>query len=318
VTNAPRVRNSRGRLIAMGASVLMALGCITSCSSKNASPVAGSLRLGGSATTQALTTKVSQRFLAAGNTTKIDIAPVSTDVAIKRFCSGHLDLVDVSRSLTDAERKSCTAGGVPYRRVHIANDAIVLIANPRLGLSCVRRKTLVTWWAPSSDGTVTTWKELGSWRPDVPMDLYGPGPGSGTFEVFAHLAESPDNDIRHDFTVTPTESVAIAGVAKYKGAAGFVSFPSYDQAANRVSAVAIDDEHGCVEPTVETVQDKSYALSRPLYLYVSASALRKRTAVRAFVRYYVDNARLLAQDLHYVPLTPREARAAERAIQSSN
>jgi phosphate transport system substrate-binding protein len=267
---------------------------------------------------QSLTTKVSQRFLDEGNTTKIDIAPVSTDVAAKRFCEKRLDLIDISRELTDDEGKQCAGAGIDYRRIHIANDAIVVVANPKLGLSCMRTQTLKSWWAPSADGALTDWSQLGNWPADLTMDLYGPGPGSGTYEVFSQLVEGSESEIRHDFTVAPTESVAIAGVEKYKGAAGFVSYPTYDRASSKVAAVAIDDAHECVVPTLKSVQDKSYLLSRPLYLYVSSASWKQHAATRAFVRYYVDNARLLAEDLHYVPLTSQEAAQARRSIKSPN
>jgi phosphate transport system substrate-binding protein len=285
-----------------------ALGSVASCTSQQADQVAGSLRVGGSPTLEALTAKVSEQFLGTGNTTKIDISPASTDTAVSRFCAGRLDVLDVSRSMTAHERTACRQAGVEYRRIRVANDAIVLVANPRFGLSCVGTKTLKTWWAASSDGTVTTWKQLQPGRPDLSMDLYGPGPGSGTYEVFAHLVEGPKAELRHDFTVTPTEAIAIAAVSRYRSAAGFVSYPTYDHAATKVSAVAIDDGHGCVTPSVSTVQDESYLLSRPLYLYVSVSASNKRPAVREFVRYYVEHARALAKELHYVPLTLGQAR----------
>jgi phosphate transport system substrate-binding protein len=67
-----------------------------------------------------------------------------------------------------------------------------------------------------------------------------------------------------------------------------------------------------VAPSPETIASGDYPLSRPMFIYVNAEALR-RPQVRRFVSYFVQNAATLAPRVGYVPL-PAEAYAhyAER------
>jgi phosphate transport system substrate-binding protein len=145
------------------------------------------------------------------------------------------------------------------------------------------------------------------------MDLFGPGPTTGTFTSFANSIERGRGGIRHDYTVAD-EAVVVAGVAAVRGGGGIVSYPSFVRAGNGVTAVRIDAGSGCVAPSPRTVRDGSYVLSRPLYLYVRRRSWRTNTAARALVRYFVDHARVLAARDDYIPLTAAEHAAAMRTV----
>src|SRR5262245_1742682 len=57
-----------------------------------------------------------------------------------------------------------------------------------------------------------------------------------------------------------------------------------------------------VFPSDKTVLDGTYPLARPLFIYVSKEGL-KRPEVAAFVKFYLDNAKKLAAEVHYTPAT---------------
>ena len=60
--------------------------------------------------------------------------------------------------------------------------------------------------------------------------------------------------------------------------------------------------NGPVSPSVETVVNGSYQpLSRPIFIYVNAAALR-RPQVQQFVQYYINNGAAMSQRVGYVPL----------------
>ena len=71
-------------------------------------------------------------------------------------------------------------------------------------------------------------------------------------------------------------------------------------------AIGVDNGNGCVEPTPETVTSGQYApLSRPLFIYVSRTAL-ERPEVAEFVRFYIENAGELSESVGYMPLEDTE------------
>ena len=53
-------------------------------------------------------------------------------------------------------------------------------------------------------------------------------------------------------------------------------------------------------PSFESIKDGTYApLSRPLYLYVNTASL-ERPEVKAFVKFYIENAKELSAAVGYI------------------
>ena len=69
-----------------------------------------------------------------------------------------------------------------------------------------------------------------------------------------------------------------------------------------------------VAPTPATVLDKSYApLSRPLYIFVKNSALR-RPEVKDFIGFYLKDVKKFAEKGGYVAPTADDIAANEKAL----
>ena len=91
----------------------------------------------------------------------------------------------------------------------------------------------------------------------------------------------------------------------------------FEQFGRVTSAVVqIDDEGNgtCVAPAAETVQDTSYPLARPLFIYPSKAALEK-PQVRAFVEYIMsDEGLALVEEVDYFPATAEQIAAARQML----
>jgi phosphate transport system substrate-binding protein len=84
---------------------------------------------------------------------------------------------------------------------------------------------------------------------------------------------------------------------------GYFGFAYYEQNQQRLKALSIDG----VAPSPATIASGDYALSRPMFIYINAEALR-RPQMRRFVDYFLAQAPTLAPRVGYVPL-PAEAYA---------
>jgi phosphate transport system substrate-binding protein len=70
--------------------------------------------------------------------------------------------------------------------------------------------------------------------------------------------------------------------------------------------VKIDAGKGAIEPTEQTIYEGTYTpLSRPIYIYTSDKALEK-SDVKQFVKFYLENASVLAKEVGFVPLPESE------------
>ena len=68
-------------------------------------------------------------------------------------------------------------------------------------------------------------------------------------------------------------------------------------------AVAIDGGDGCVEPSEMTIQDYTYPMARPLFMYAKNSSLKAHPVVRSFVLFFVENSTQINRDALFVPLS---------------
>nr|MBA3368839.1 phosphate ABC transporter substrate-binding protein [Geodermatophilaceae bacterium] len=87
---------------------------------------------------------------------------------------------------------------------------------------------------------------------------------------------------------------------------GYFGFTYFEENADSLKALEIDNGEGCVAPSVETAQDGSYApLSRPLFIYLSDKAT-ERPEVTDFVNFYIENIDDIVTEAQYVPLTDEQ------------
>jgi phosphate transport system substrate-binding protein len=66
-----------------------------------------------------------------------------------------------------------------------------------------------------------------------------------------------------------------------------------------------------VRPNNQTVQNRTYPISRSLYLYVRKASF-SRAAVQGFIDYILKNEKAIAVKAKYVPLTPAQLKNAKR------
>jgi phosphate transport system substrate-binding protein len=108
--------------------------------------------------------------------------------------------------------------------------------------------------------------------------------------------------------------VLVQGVSGDQGGLGYFGFSYYEQNADALNLVSVDEGSGCVAPSAETIQDGSYApLSRPLFMYPSAEAM-SRPEVEGFMQYVVDNYSEIAEAALIVPMDETQGEEAKSAL----
>ena len=74
---------------------------------------------------------------------------------------------------------------------------------------------------------------------------------------------------------------------------------------DKLKLVAIDAGKGAVLPSIETIENGTYApLSRPIFIYPNKAALA-RPEVKEFVRFYMTQGPKLVSEVGYVPMPAR-------------
>lgn len=263
------------------------------------------IKIDGSSTVYPITEAVAEEFQAStGGAVRVTVGISGTGGGFKKFCRGDTDVSDASRPILKKEMDACRENNIQYVEIPVAYDALTVVVNPKNSfLSCIPVEDLKKIWAPEAQGAVTKWSQVRPEWPDEPLRLYGPGADSGTFDYFTEAVVGKAKSSRGDYTASEDDNVLVQGVASDEYALGYFGYAYYEPyAGTKLKAVAIDGGQGCVEPSVEAVNDGTYdPLSRPIFIYVNAVAA-ERPEVREFVEFYLSHGPALAAEVGYIPL----------------
>lgn len=270
----------------------------------------GSIRIDGSSTVAPLSEVAAELFMDENQGVNVSVATSGTSGGFQKFCSGETDMNDASREISDSEIEACEQNDIGFDNIQVANDALSLVVNPENPLECITVEQARQIW--DLDSTVASWGEVNGLDipaefSSTPLTLYGPGTDSGTFDFFTEAINGEEGRIRIDYTdIGEDDQAAVLGVQGDVGAMGYIPYSFVQEAGDAVKPLTIDGGNGCVEPTLENVQDGSYTpLGRPLFVYASDFALQREEVVD-FLRFYVTNAPEIAETAGYVPLTEEQ------------
>lgn len=263
------------------------------------------VQIDGSSTVFPLSEAVAEAFQRqTSGRVRVVVGESGTGGGFRRFCRGETHVSNASRPIRASEMASCSAAGVQYVEVPVAFDGLTVVVHPSNPLRSITVEQLRLIWRPGS--RVGNFREVSPTFPNLAIELYGPGTASGTFEYFTEAVNGAARASRTDYTASEDDNVIVQGVAGNPGGLGYFGMAYFEENRSRLRALAIDNGDGPVEPNVANVVSGAYApLSRPLFIYVNAAALR-RPQVMQFAQYYVNNAAALARNVGYVPL-PGEA-----------
>ena len=275
--------------------------------------LSGEIRIDGSSTVFPITEAVAEEFSIENPDVKIPVGISGTGGGFKKFVNKETDISDASRPIKEAEAKLAADNGIDYTEIKVAFDGITIVVNPQNDwVDTITVEELKKIWAP--DSTVKNWSDVRPEWPNEPIRLYAPGTDSGTFDYFTEEINGESGAIRPDFTGSEDDNVLVQGVAGDKDAIGFFGFAYYEENADKLKALKVDNGNGGVEPSFDSIKDGSYApLSRPLFIYINNESLG-REEVNAFVTFYLENASEYVKEVGYVALPDDQYQAGLDSI----
>ena len=164
------------------------------------------------------------------------------------------------------EIESAKKNGVDPVEHTVARDAIAVVvhpSNPVQGLTIPQLADIYT-------GKITNWQEVGG--KDRPIVLLSRESNSGTYVYFLEnvVRQGVKSDLMFspDTLLMPSSEGISNEVRQNPNAIGYdgLGYVTYDQ---KMLAVAKDAEPPNVLPSVDTVNDNTYPISRPLYMYTA-------------------------------------------------
>ena len=265
--------------------------------------VSGTVNIEGSSTVQPITQAAAELFREEYPDAKIEVGGAGTSDGFEAFCQGDTQISDASRPIDVAEEVPvCKENGVEYIEIPVAYDGISVVVNKQNDWATdVTSDELKTMWEPAAEGKITQWSQVRSDWPDRELSLYGPGTESGTYEFFNEVIVGNEEEVnRSDYEASEDDNVLVQGVSGDENALGYFGFSYYENNRDKLKVLAVDG----VKPAEDSIRSGEYLLSRPLFIYVSADALKNNKAVKPFVDFYLAEQNLdrLVQAAKYVTL----------------
>jgi len=287
---------NRYALVGVSAGVL-ALGGLAPRSLAQDSPI----QLDGSSTVFPISEAMAEEFMAENTEMEVVVGVSGTGGGFAKFCAGELDITGASRPIKPEEIEACAEAGIEYIEVPVASDAVTIVVNSEnTWADDLTIEQLNMMWEPDAAGTITRWNQIDPSFPDEPINLFGPGTDSGTFDYFTETIMGGEGASRADYTASEDDNILVLGVTRDPNALGYFGFAYYVQNQDALKAVAING----VEPSVESVEDGTYTpLSRSIFMYVRQESLENRPEVQDFMEFVLENAPSIVPEVGYVPFS---------------
>ena len=271
--------------------------------------VTGDIITAGSSTVFPLSEAMAERFKDEGYADNITIDSIGSGAGFERFCvAGESHITNASRPIRDSERESCAAIDRIPIEFRVGTDALAVTVskdNDFVDNLSLDELALVF-------STAATWADINPDWPAEPIQRFSPGTDSGTFDYFVEEVFDEDKEpiLSADaIQLSEDDNVLVQGVTGSPYAVGYFGYAYYQENTDTLKFVAING----VDPTAANVDNGSYPLARPLYIYSDAGIMAERPQVAAFVNFYLT---YVNEEIERVGYFPAEASVLEAAKQS--
>lgn len=297
-------------------------------------------RIVGSSTVFPYSQAVAEQYVGLTNAKAPVVEATGTGGGFKLFCggvgTGFPDLVGASRPITASEYRDCVSNGAgDITEATIGRDGITFtqsLDGPDIALT--RRDLFLALAAEVPvDGALipnpyVNWREINPALPDLPIQVFGPPPTSGTRDAFVDLvmlpgcaglsetaALAPDRRAvacartRQDgrfIEVGENDNIIIQRLVADPAAFGIFGYSLVYENRDLVRGVAIDG----VAPSIATLATGEYDLTRPLLLYIKNPHRGVIPGMEALLAEYFSEASIgpggYLSDRGLVPLSARD------------
>jgi phosphate transport system substrate-binding protein len=265
------------------------------------------LEIVGSSTVYPFATVVAERYGRASGKSTPKIESTGSGGGMKLFCSGlgtgHPDITNSSRRMKRSEWENCQANGVTdIVEVLIGYDGIVLANSHMAEPMQLTRRDIFLALASRVPGTVEgelipnpnrTWRDVNSRLPATFAELALEG-GCNTFAWIKSLKKSDSaryksicHTVREDghyIESGENDNLIVQKLEANPASLGVFGFSFLDQNEDKVQGSPMEG----VPPTFESIADKSYPISRPLYFYVKKAHVGVVPGMEDFLAEFVS------------------------------
>lgn len=251
------------------------------------------LVLDGSTTVGPIAKAFAESYMRQNPGVNITVSESGSGNGAKALLNGTCDIANLSRDLKDTERKAMAEKGVKPVAHVVAYDALPVIVHPSnrvKGLTIGQICGIFT-------GVIKNWKEVGG--EDRAIVVISRDTNSGTFETFKELVLGKEAKIVESAEYTGSNGGVRQRVQMTKGAISYAGLGFVDKS---VKALEING----VSPSAETVLNKTYPVSRELFMFTNGEPAPESLAGKFLGMSRSDKGKEIIGEIGFVPVPPKQ------------
>jgi phosphate transport system substrate-binding protein len=220
----------------------------------------------------------------------ISVKGGGSGTGIAALINGTVDFANASREMKAEEISQAKAAGVDPVETVIAKDGISIVVNPANQVADLTVEQLGKIYR----GEITNWKDVGG--ADKAIVLLSRDSSSGTYEFFKEAVVGKDAEYAKAAKLLASNQAIVDEVKGNVAAIGYVGLGYAQNAGPAIKEVTVEG----VAPSVDSVLDASYPLSRDLYMYSNG---KPAGVMQAYIEWILgaDGQKIVA-DQGFVPL----------------
>jgi phosphate binding protein len=252
----------------------------------------------GSSTVFPLAEAVAALFEDEGYAGNLTIDSIGSGAGYERFCvTGETDVANASRAIRDSEVESCRAIGREPLEFRVGTDALAIVVSAENDfVTDLTTEQLATIFS----GTAATWADVDASFPAEPIQLFSPGTDSGTFDYFVEeIFDEDSTPIQNapGIQLSEDDNVLVQGVLGSPYAIGYFGYAYYQENADTLKILAING----VNPSGPSVENGTYPLARPLFIYSDATIMQEKPQVAAYINFFLTHVNDIIDEVGYFP-----------------
>ncbi len=230
--------------------------------------------------------------------TSIAVTGGGSGTGISALLSNTCDIAEVSREMKGAEISLARQKGIEPRKIVVALDGLAVIVHPSNPVSHLTLSQI----ADIYTGEITSWSAVGG--RNARIVLLSREVNSGTHVYFKeHVLRHGDANAKEEFTpealLLPSSQAIADEAAQNPDAIGYYGM-GYVSPGVKVIALATGTDAPSVLPSIATVRDGTYPISRPLIMYTKGEPAG---LTKAFIEYVLSPAgQEVVKRIDFVPV----------------
>jgi phosphate transport system substrate-binding protein len=238
-----------------------------------------------------------ERYIALRPEVRLSVTGGGSGTGIAAMINGTVDIANASRAMKTEEVDAAEANGITPVEFVVARDAIAVVVHPDNPVDTLTLQQISDLYT----GQITNWQQVGG--EDRPVVLLSRESNSGTYVYFLENVvrlgdKESDLLFSPDTLLMPSSEGISAEVRQNPNTIGYdgLGYVTEDQ---KMVAVAVDAEGPFVLPSIATVNDGSYPISRPLYMYTAGQPIGE---IERYLDWVLGEGQALVPELGFVPL----------------